>query len=197
MLESILQHGSMALVFFALLAGGLGLPVSEDLILLAAGALWHRGLAPWQEVIPICFLGVFLADSFLFTIARRLGPPALKRRFFKRLLAGRQAYIQKLFKQRGGGLVFLARYSGPFRAAVYIMAGVNGMAFSRFALWDALALCLSVPLVTSLGYFFSEHLDPVLKGMATTRHYTVLAVGVAALAYWGWRVRRRSQKPKN
>jgi membrane protein DedA with SNARE-associated domain len=191
MLDSILQHGSLALVFLALLGGGLGLPISEDLVLLAAGALCHRGIAPWQAVIPVCFLGVLLADTILFSAARRLGRPALKRRFFQRLLAGRQSYVEDLFKRRGGIVVFLGRYLGPFRAAVYIMAGVQGMALNRFLLWDTLALCLSVPLVTGLGYAFSEHLDLVLRGLASTRHYAALAIGTVVLVVWIFRVWRR------
>lgn len=194
MLEYVLQHGSLAVIFFALLAGGLGLPLPEDLVLLAGGALWHRGILSWQVLLPTCYLGVLCGDFIIFSLARHWGRRALEHRLFKRLLTpDRLAKVEDLFQRRGGAVIFFARYTGPLRAPVYAIAGMRNMAPGRFLAWDALALLLSVPVVTGLGYTFSEHLDLAINDMAEARHYLVLGACALGVVIWGWRVWSRRE----
>lgn len=196
MLESLVAHGSLLLLFAALVTAGLGVPIPEDLVLLAAGALAHRGIAPVVLVVPVCMAGVLAGDTLLFLMARRLGPRALERRMFRRLLPeGRRARVEALFARRGNWVVFLARHVAGLRAPVFALAGIHGMPLSRFLLWDGLALCLSAPLVLALGWWSSSHLELARRGVARAEHWALLAFAVAVAIYASlaaWRRKRDS-----
>jgi membrane protein DedA with SNARE-associated domain len=200
MLDLLLAHGSLLLLFTALVVAGFGVPVPEDLVLLAAGALAHRGVLPLAAALPVCMVGVIAGDVILFTTARRLGPAALDKPLFKRLLPPeRRARVEALFERRGALVVLLARHLAALRAPVFAMAGIQGMALPRFVLWDALGLCVSAPLVMALGWWSSAHVDLARRGLARAEHWGLLAVaagfaGYAIHAAWRQRGVRRAEE---
>ncbi|MDB4961947.1 MAG: yohD [Myxococcales bacterium] len=189
---TLLLQGSMVFVFLWLVFGGLGIPVPEDIAVLSAGVLVHRGAVSWEVALGVVLAGVLVGDSMLFFLARRLGARAFERPLFRRLLpVERRARLNDLYARYGGRLVFLARHVAGLRGAVFAMAGINGMAPRRFLLWDALAACISVPLTMALGYFGSLHVDRVRAGVAHVEHWVVLIGGLAALGYVAWRNRHK------
>ena len=133
MLDLVMSHGSLALIFAALVAVGIGAPLSEDVVLLGAGAIAFKGLAPLPIVIAVCLAGVLIGDALLFITAKKLGAAALRRGFLSRFLpVERQERIRQLFKSRGGRLVFVARYIAGVRAPVFAMAAAHGHAPEAF-----------------------------------------------------------------
>jgi membrane protein DedA with SNARE-associated domain len=188
----LVENGSYGIMLLALLAAGLGVPLPEDIVLLAAGVLIHRGVTTWQTTVAVCFVGVLLGDLTIFLIARRLGATALSRRFYARLLPeGRRQKVEHMFARYGGGVVFLARHVAGFRAPVFALAGIHRMRVHTFLLFDALALCISAPLMIGLGYFFSDRLDQALQDLAHARRFALLLVGAVLLLFLGYRLLRR------
>jgi len=205
MLAWLLVHGSLALLFALLVAGGLGVPFPEDLVLLTAGVLVHRGVVPLPYALALCMFGVLLGDFLLFNTARRLGPAALDRPMFGRLLPPqRRRRIADVLKRHGSLIIFVARHLAGLRAPVFAMAGMHGMSPLRFIVVDALALCISAPLVVGLGYLFSQNIELARRGMASVEHFIVIAAVLILLGYllvitWRrWRNRRgrREAPPK-
>lgn len=187
-MSDLVLHGSVLLVFAWLLVGGLGLPLPEDAAVLAAGVLADRGDARLSFAIAAVVVGVFAGDAILFFAARRLGPAAYERKLFKRLLPPeRRAKIDNAYARYGGRLVFLARHVAGLRGAVFAMAGIHGMSPRRFFFWDGLAACISLPVVFLLGYFGSQHIDRVRRGMAHVEHYILFIVVIAGLGFVTWR----------
>lgn len=187
MAEQWLQ-GSIVLVFAWLVIGGLGVPLPEDAALLAAGVLIERGAVDPVLALAAVFAGVLGGDASLFFLARRLGPAAYDRKSIRRVLPPeRRARIEAAYRRRGGRLVFFARHVAGLRAAVFAMAGIHGMRPLRFLAWDAAAACLSIPFVVGLGYFGSKHIDRMRAGVASARHYVLLAGALAVLGYLAWR----------
>ncbi|RKH70849.1 DedA family protein [Corallococcus aberystwythensis] len=180
-LQLLLTHGSGPLVFAVLVAGGLGLPFPEDLVQLAAGVLSHRGAMPLPAAIAVCFAGVLCGDTVLFLMARRLGQALYTHRRTRRLFPPeRREHIQGLYAKHGSRVVFAGRFLSVLRVPVFAMAAAEGMPLRRFLLWDGLALCVSSPLVVTLGYVGSASVDRVAKGVGRVEHFVALA-GVAAL----------------
>jgi membrane protein DedA with SNARE-associated domain len=181
-------QGSVVLIFIWLVVGGLGVPIPEDIALLATGVLVHRGALELPIAMIVVIVGVLAGDVMLFLLARRLGPAIYQRRPFRRLLPPqRRARIEDAYRRHGGRLVFLARHVAGLRAAVFAMAATHGMSFRRFLAWDALAACVSVPLIVALGYFGSQHADRIRQGIATGRELALLALVLALLVYVTWR----------
>jgi membrane protein DedA with SNARE-associated domain len=183
-LDALLTHGSLALFFVALFATGFGFPVPEDVVLLAAGALAHRGIVPLAPAVAVCMAGVLAGDVVLFVTARRLGPGALDRPLFRRILPPeRRRKLEGFLEARGGAAVFIARHVAGFRAPVFALAGMHGMPLARFILWDALALCISAPAVFTLGWWSSAHLELARRGLARLEHWLLLGVALVVLGY--------------
>ncbi|NMO23212.1 DedA family protein [Pyxidicoccus fallax] len=180
----MLTHGSAAVLFLVLVAGGVGVPIPEDLVLLATGILSHRGVLPLPLALAMAFCGVLCGDLLLFLTARRLGPALYEHRRLRGLLPPeRRERLARLYARHGGRLVFAGRFLSVLRGAVFAMAAVQGMPVRRFVLWDALALCVSVPVVVGLGYAFSHSVDRVTRGLGRVEHGVVITavLGLVAL----------------
>src|SRR5439155_1078673 len=65
--------GTHAGLFLLLVGGGVGLPLPEDLTLLAAGVLAHQHVLRLRDVIAIGFAGVVCADWIIYLAGRRYG----------------------------------------------------------------------------------------------------------------------------
>lgn len=184
----LLLQGSIILVIAWLVVGGLGVPLPEDLALLAAGVLIERGAVNPVLAFVAVFAGVLGGDAALFFLARRLGPGAYDRKVIRRVLPPeRRRKIEAAYERYGGRLVFLARHVAGLRAAAFAMAGIHGMRPLRFVLWDFAAACVSVPLVVGLGYYGSMHVDRVRAGLATAQHYVLLAALLGLVGFLAWR----------
>ncbi len=184
MVFALVTHGSLALIFVWLALGGLGLPLPEDVALLAAGALvYHGEISPWLAG-PVVFVGVLCGDAALFLLARRLGTAAYDRPRVKRILPPeRRARIEDLYRRHGGKLVFIARHVMGLRAAVFAFAGINRMPLRTFLFWDGLAACITVPATVLLGYAGALHIDRVHQDVKRVEHWIVLALVVVVVAF--------------
>jgi membrane protein DedA with SNARE-associated domain len=193
-LVTILSHASLGVLVLALLGTGAGFPFPEDLVLLSAGALSRRGGVALPLSIAACAAGVLGGDAILFLTARRLGPAALSRRPFRRLLPpARRVRIERLLARHGPAIVFVARHFAGLRAPTFALAGMHGMRLRTFLLFDTLGMCISVPLTVYLGYRFAEHLERVAHGLSTVQGWAAAFVVAALVAYLVvvWLRRRR------
>ncbi len=180
----LLAHGSLALLLLLLLVAGIGVPVPEDLVLLAAGALSHRSGVSLLLSIGVCYLGVLGGDSLVFWSGRRLGTALFERRLFRKLLTpARRRRIEGMFERRGPVVVFVARHMAGIRAPVFALAGMHGMPYRRFLFWDALGACVSVPVMTVLGFVASQHIEQVVHGVHRVGHWVAALIALAAAVY--------------
>ncbi len=184
--------GSYAVVFGLLVACGLGLPLPEDIPMLAAGYLCWDGTMHPEAAFAIAILGVLIGDSILFYFGRRIGPAFLSRLFPPKRVRRVRAY----FRKYGQGFVFFARFLVGLRAAVFFTAGATHVPYRRFILLDGSAALLSVPIWMGLGYglgvWYGEELSTAL--VALDRYRTIaLAVTAVVLAVYAlrWIVRVR------
>lgn len=181
LLEFLLTHGSYALLFLALMAAGAGVPLPEDIVLIAAGVLLHRQVILWVPAGAVLALGVLAGDSAIFFAGRRLGPQVFELRWLRRLATpARQAALERRFARHGGLMVVAARHVAGIRAPLFALAGAGGMSWWTFITWDALGLCVSGPLYVGIGYLFSDRLDDALRNVARLDHWIVFA-GVAVV----------------
>ena len=69
------QQGAFIYIalFLALMGGVIGLPIPEDIPLIAAGIAVQRKLALLTPVFIICYLTIILGDILIFLIGRKFG----------------------------------------------------------------------------------------------------------------------------
>lgn len=179
--EDLAGHGSLLLIFVLLVAGGMGAPFPEEIVVISAGALAHRGVLP-HGALTVSMAGVLVGDLLLFGLGWKLGPAARRRQPFRTLMSvARADRLETILRSRfrGPALIFAARWISGLRAPTFALAGVSRMPAGRFVLWDGLSLCLYGPTVFGLGWMFSEQLDQLLHGTARLEHWLLYLLTLA------------------
>ena len=186
-------HG-YPILFGTLLLSGFGLPIPEDVPLLAAGILAdHGGMS-----VPMASLtlGVFvlLRDAIVFTFGYRYGTRLLEHPWPARIL--RKELVDRATERvrRNGVLaVAVGRFLPGLRGAVFFAAGTSKVSPVKFLLVDALAAAVSLPLFIYVGYAFSSNYAAIEAAVGRLR-WLFLGLAVAAILAVGLRgfLRRRN-----
>ena len=195
------EHGSYALMTGALVAAGLGLPLPEDIVMISGAILAQRHITDLRLTVVALVLGVFLGDSALFLVARRVGPAIYRWRWIARVLPqARREWIEAKIARYGGLVVFAARHVAGLRGPTFAIAAIHGISYPRFIAWDLLALTISLPVWMAMGWFFSDSLDQLASHTATAEEafslgaIALVLLVVAAHAVTGLLRRRAAKK---
>jgi membrane protein DedA with SNARE-associated domain len=177
-----------------LLLCGLGLPVPEDISLIAAGYMAHVNVVNVHTVFLVCLLAVLGGDTLAFLLGRYFGAKVLAAPYFKRIFTPRkQMRVRAYFRKYGSKVIFVGRFLPGLRFSIYFSAGTLRVRPAVFLVYDTLAALLSVPTLVYLAWIFGEHIDRV-AAWARRSEYGILAVTVgvvALLVIKGYRARRR------
>ncbi len=185
------------LVLGVLFACGLGVPIPEDITLIAAGFLASTGNITLSGAFIAGFIGVLVGDVFLFTIGRRYGRavfawPGFRRVFTEERIKKAEVRIQK----NAYFICFMARFMPGLRSPIFLMCGILKVRFSVFFCLDGLAAVLSVPLWVFAGYWFGNNIEGALKFAREANIVIIgaLVVGVLFLFFRHRRSKRLEQK---
>lgn len=184
-LATLSSEGSYSVLVLGLLLGAIGLPVPEEVVLLAGGVLAHRGSVVLPLLIAVLAVALLAADTFFYALGRRFGAAAARRRPLRWILPpARRARLERLFARHGWRVVAGARFLPGLRATLFLLSGMHGVPVRRFVLSDLAAILVYVPAVVLVGFHASASVDRVRDGLATAQHALVL-VAAGALAAWG------------
>ena len=166
------EHGPYApLVIFGLLVvTGFSIPISEDLILLASGALASTVLPQYTIALFFAaFFGSFISDCIAYGLGRAVG---IKMKSKKMIL------LASFYKKYGILALFVGRCI-PFgiRNGIFMTAGAGKMKFYKFLLTDAIACFFFSLLLFYLGYTCGKNYD----ALAASVHQTSVIVGIITL----------------
>lgn len=203
-LETILDSysGDSALwgPFSLLLACGMGFPVPEDIVLLAAGFLGAENGLPLFRVIAIMYVGILLGDGIVYSLGRFFGRGIIKTKIGRYLI--KEASLvraEDAFKKYGRGVIFVGRFLPGLRAPIFFSAGALRYQFLRFFIMDALAALVSAPLFVWVGHWAAETYAEDLSALQSTLGRTkifmgalILVLAMGIIFYW----RKKHQKAK-
>ncbi|WP_293943607.1 MULTISPECIES: DedA family protein [unclassified Sphingobacterium] len=163
----IVSHGGLYLLLFIIFAETgilIGFFLPGDPILFIAGMIVSNMTIPPSEQIPTLLYWIVLV-SLAAVIGNFVGYWCGKV-FGKRIMSledswlFKKSYIlkaQEFYEKRGGGAIVLARFLPIVRTFAPIVAGLVGMDFKKFALYNVIgAIVWSGSLVT-LGYLLGEN----------------------------------------
>lgn len=197
LVSSYIEHFTYVGLFVVLLLCGLGLPIPEDIALLAGGYLVHRGTTRYPLTILVSFLGVVAGDNSLFFLGRHFGTGLV--RYFGLERPGRRLQIERIqvFMQRHGHRAILyARFLAGLRALIYLTAGSFGVRPTVFLLYDLIGALISVPIVVTLGYVFGAQLESVVKYLGGFERM-IIVVLVLCVAIYATRMLMSSKPAKS
>jgi len=190
--QFIVRHG-YPILFAAVFARQLGLPVPAPWFLLAAGALAASGKLGVVTALGLAVSGCVLADWIWYEAGRAWGERVLH--FIHRFAPDPEAAdrrSKKMFARHGAQLLVLDKFVPGLDAVVPPLAGTSGTARLRFLTFETVGASLWSTAYAGLGYVFSHDLDRAAAyvGRAGTWFTSVL---VAALGIYAARklIRRR------
>lgn len=187
----LLARFSYVAVFSLLVAGGVGVPVPEEVIQLGAGFLARQGTMSLWPALLVTAGGILVGDYVLFRLGRSHGAKVMASRHLRRFFTPeRRAWVERHFENHDFLTVAVARIVSPFRLPVFASAGAMGVPTRTFLLADGLAALVSVPIVFGLGYLFAAHLAEVKRSM-----HEAEAIGAMLLVGLGgaWSAVRRKR----
>ncbi|MFA7321111.1 MAG: DedA family protein [Dokdonella sp.] len=191
------QNGYVA-VFIVLMVCGFGLPIPEDITLVAGGVIAGLGYANVHLMVAIGIVGILAGDVLMFVLGRHYGERALRLRWVAYLLTPRRyAMVQAKFSRFGNRLMFVARFLPGLRSPIYLTAGMTRrVSFMQFFLLDAFAALISAPIWVYLGYYGAQNHEWLLKWLDRGK-VIVLVVAAIILAvvvryFWRRSARRRT-----
>jgi membrane protein DedA with SNARE-associated domain len=184
-----------ALLAFCETAAFLDFFVPGEVGMVIAGAAARRSGTPLVLVALSGAVGATVGDSVSYTLGRVYGMRLVERwDFTRRHLGPKIERAHGYFEERGGAAVFFGRFVGALRAVVPFVAGIAGMPFRRFFVWNVAASVCWAGLVISLGYVFGESIASVLDRLGLWLSVVVVGFVAAYLVFRWWRKRRTSAR---
>ncbi len=189
-LATMTPLGAYAWLAGILLLCGLGLPIPEDISLIAAGYFSWRGVLNIHTAFAICFAAVVTGDTAAFFMGRLFGRRVLASRFARRYFTPRrQLRVRAYFRKFGSKVVLVGRFTPGLRFTIFFTAGTLHTRPSTFFVYDFSAAAFSVPVLVYSAWFFGGQIDWVVSVARRTEHGIVVALllGGAIVGLKAWR----------
>ena len=201
MTEFLKHLGESVGAWLYVIAGGLafaeaaillGMVLPGETALLVAGYFCHEKVLSLPLMIIVAIVCAIVGDTVGFEFGRKFGPPLRQSRLGVRVGEPRWDRVDRFLRRHGGKAVLFARLTALLRALVPSMAGMSGMRYRTFVLWNAAGGIIWGAGCVLLGYAFASALSRVEKYL-TWGPLAVLAVLVAGFAMFELRRRRRDR----
>ena len=175
------QYG-YAIVFLGVLLENAGVPVPGETILLAAGFLAHQGLFSLPWVIALAVAAAMLGDNAGYWVGHRAGRPLVERYGpLVGLTPARLAVLDTFFTRHGAKTVFLARFVTGVRVFAAVFAGISGMPWRSFLLYNAAGALTWATAVALVGHLFGQSWGLLHRWAGRAGLFAVAAVVAVAL----------------
>ena len=181
-----------------LLMCGFGLPIPEDISLIAAGYFAWKGVLHVHTAFLVCLGAVLGGDTLAFFLGRFFGrrvlASSLARKYFT---PRRQLRVRAYFRKFGSKVVLVGRFTPGLRFTIFFTAGTLHVRPAVFLIYDFTAAAFSVPVLLYSAWFFGGQIDRVVLFARRTENgiFALIAIVVAVVAVKAWRRRRRAPQP--
>lgn len=174
------------MIFLAVFANQLCLPIPSILFLITAGALARTGSLNLGGIIVVGVAGCVLADSAWFAAGRRCGY-RIVRNVCGFSMDGQQnaAKARRFFARRGLATLTFAKFVPGLDVLMPPLAGALNGAILPFLVFDAVGAFLWSAGYCFVGYLFADHLDIVVVALARIGNILeIVLAGVLCFLLW-------------
>jgi len=180
--QFVLKHG-YSILFAAVFARQIGLPVPAPLFLLAAGAVAAAGKLGLAPAIALAVLACVLADWPWYEAGRRRGDRVLH--FIHSHVSDRPEYHDRksneIFALYGLALLLIDKFVPGLDAVAPPLAGTSRTSRFRFLVFETSGACLWACAYAGLGYVFSHDLD---RAAAYVGRVGAISAGLLVTAFF-------------
>jgi membrane protein DedA with SNARE-associated domain len=188
------NYGYLAVAGLVLLED-FGVPVPGETVLILGAVYAGAGRLNIVLVGLLAFVAAVIGDNIGFAVGHFGGRPLVER--YGRYIFLTPERLDKttaFFERHGGKIVVVARFIEGLRQANGIIAGISGMHWAKFLIFNAIGAALWVAVWSSIGYFSGSHIDSIYNTATRYSTYLAIAFGVLVLAWIArvvWRRRAR------
>ena len=193
-LQSLQGLPAYALMFGLLFSCGIGAPMNEDIVLLAAAALTLQGVMDPLPLMGVAWFGLIAGDALIFHAGQRFGARLLEKPFLARILPPtRLASMQATMTHYGPAYIFIVRFMPGVRTALFLAAGSLKMSYRHLFIYDGLAAALELPLLVYGVRYVGGRWQEVLGLMQRSQGVIIPALLLLLLVLW-WCRRHPSKR---
>jgi membrane-associated protein len=204
MFEHIMRSiGDTVGLWLYVIAGGLafaeaailvGMVLPGETALLVAGVFCNAKYGDLQLgiMIPLAVVCAIGGDSVGYEFGKKFGPALHRSRLGAWVGERRWAAVDAFIHRHGGKAVLLGRLTALMRALMPSMAGMSGMRYRTFLLWNALGGIFWAPGCVLLGYAFASALDVVGETL-TWAPLVILAIIIVIMVVLHIRKERKEE----
>ena len=157
-----------------------GLPLPGETALITASILASRGHVELPLVITFAVVASVMGDNAGYLFGRHYGRRILMhhRLPFEEHRAKAILKGDEFFAKHGGKAVALGRFVAGVRVVVALLAGVNGLPWKVFALWNVLGAIIWASVIGVLAFYIGEAIEhDLLYGGLAAGAVVILLVG--------------------
>jgi len=176
------HYGLWAVLLFVLIED-FGIPVPGETILIAASVYAGTGRLNVVAVAAVGFIAAVTGDNIGFAIGH-FGGRALALRWgrYVFLTEERLDKAASFFDRHGAWIITVARFVEGLRQANGIVAGITGMRWLRFLIFNALGAALWVGTWVSIGYLAGSHIGSIYSYITRYSYYALIVAGLVVVA---------------
>jgi membrane protein DedA with SNARE-associated domain len=191
-LAGILQQYGLWAIGLLITLEDFGVPVPGETILIAGAIYAGAGRLNIVALGVVAFVAAVTGDNIGFAIGH-FGGRALALRFgrYVFLTEERLDKAEAFFDRRGSIVITFARFVEGLRQANGIIAGITGMHWLRFLVFNAIGAVLWVGTWVTIGYFAGNNITTVYHYITLYSYYVLAGLVVLIVGYIVWRRRRR------
>lgn len=189
-LQFVVKHG-YSVLFAAMFAHQLGLPVPGPLFLLAAGALAAAGKLGLVPALSLAVTACVLADWVWYEAGRRRGDRVLH--FIHRFTRNPDFHdrrAKRIFARYGPPILIVAKFVPGLDAVSPPLTGAFGTSRLRFLTFDTVGASLYACVYAGLGHVFSHDLDRAAAYAGVAGKWIAGALFAALVIYIGRKLLR-------
>jgi membrane protein DedA with SNARE-associated domain len=197
-LQSLQGLPAYALLFALLFSCGIGAPINEDILLLAAAALTLKGIMDPVPLMVVAWFGLLAGDALVFHWGHRFGTRLLRHRWAARVVApSRLAALQDTMRRYGPAYIFVVRFLPGVRTALFFAAGSLKMPYRHLFVFDGAAALVELPLLVYGVRYVGGRWEEIMALVTRFQGWLVGAVVLLVAAAWSigrWR-RAKAARP--
>jgi membrane protein DedA with SNARE-associated domain len=192
---SLIERYGYLIVFLGVMLEGVGIPLPGETVLIAAGALAHRGHLTLWETMAWGGLGAVMGGQVGYCVGRFGGRPFVQR-------WGRYVFItperlrraEWFFEQHGDRAVFLSRFITGLRVFGAFVAGMSRMSWGTFTIYSVLGGVVWAAAAVALGYIMWTSLGLVEHWLGRASLLLVTALVLLVILHWWYRKTTRTRR---
>lgn len=181
-----------------------GLPLPEEVTIVALGLLVHMGAYPLQyppppgvEVQPlnmytamaVCFFSIMISDTIVYWIGRKFGASPTVHKLFRKFLGENSLERARTMIHKHRFLVpAIFRFTPGVRFPGHLSCGMMGISIWTFLLADGVAALISVPTQV---YLFARYGEVILSTIKEVKHYALIIALIALALYLAVKLKQK------